>query len=238
MNLTIDIGNTRAKIILFEETEPIYEEVLSESLEEAVKRIISRFHPQRCAWCNVGGNEEEVTRILTHLPLPSTRLTGLTEVPIQVHYQSRATLGADRLAAVLGATTLHPQTDLLIIDAGTCITYDLIDAQGNYWGGNISPGLEMRLKALHQFTARLPLVKDDGEVPPIGNNTETAIRCGVIQGITHEIEGYVSQLRQTYPHLQLFLTGGSKFNFSSPLKEEVLNDPYLVARGLNRLLQL
>ena len=237
MNLTIDIGNTRAKIILFEETRPVYEEVLSESLDKAIERIVSRFHPERCAWCNVGKDEAEITQILKELPCPATQLTGLTNVPIKVHYKSKATLGADRLAAVLGATTLYPDTDLLIIDAGTCITYDLIDAQGNYWGGNISPGLEMRFKALHQFTARLPLVNESGEFPSFGNNTETAIRCGVIQGITYEIEGYVSQLKKTYPKLQVFFTGGSQFKFSSPLQEELLYDAYLVARGLNRMIQ-
>lgn len=236
MNLTIDIGNTRFKIILFEEETPVYEEILTEGLTAAVERIYTRFLPRKCAWCNVGGNEKEVQHIMESLPCPAIHLTGQTEVPLQVRYKSRKTLGADRLAAVLGATALLPHTDLLVIDAGTCITYDLVDAAGNYLGGNISPGIEMRLKALHHFTARLPKVEEAGPLPDIGCNTETAIRCGVTQGVTYEIEGYVGQLRKTYPQLQVFLTGGSHFDFSEALQERLRTDHYLVARGLNRLL--
>ena len=236
MNLTIDIGNTRAKIILFDKKTPVYEEILSGNMDKALERIVSQYKPEQCAWCNVGGNEEKFTQLLKKLPCPTIRLTGLSEVPVQVLYKSKETLGADRLAAVLGATSLYPETDLLVIDAGTCITYDLVDAQGNYYGGNISPGIEMRLKALHHFTARLPKIEEEGECPEIGDNTETAIRNGVIKGLTYEIEGYVKQWRNTYPHLKIFLTGGSKFDFSSPLNEELLTDRYLVARGLNRLL--
>ena len=236
MNLTLDFGNTRAKIILFNGQEPVHEEVLSGDLYEALQTITERFHPEKCAWCNVSGNDEELARAIATLPCPAIHLKGTTEVPLNVCYKTRNTLGADRLAAVLGATTLCPATPLLVIDAGTCITYDLVDAQGNYLGGNIAPGVEMQLKALHQFTARLPKVEADGELPEVGFNTETAIRCGVIKGATYEIEGYATRLRKEYPDLRVFLTGGSHFCFSDEFQRYLLTDAYLVARGLNRLL--
>ena len=236
MNLTLDIGNTRAKLILFDGDRPVHEEILSGDLKEALKNVAERFHPENCAWCNVSGNDEEIAQALQVLPCPKVHLTGMSAVPLNVCYQTRNTLGADRLAAVLGATALCPKTPLLVIDAGTCITYDLVDAQGNYLGGNISPGLEMRFKALEHYTARLPKVEAEGDLPEVGINTETAIRCGVVRGLLYEIEGYAAHLQQKHPHLQVFLTGGSNFNFSESFRKQLLTDAYLVARGLNRLL--
>ena len=236
MNLTLDFGNTRAKIILFDGKEPVHEEVLSGDLNEALQSIAERFHPDQCAWCNVSGNDEVLAEAIATLPCTAVHLKGTSNVPLNVCYKTRNTLGADRLAAVLGATTLRPGTPLLVIDAGTCITFDLVDAQGNYIGGNIAPGVEMRLKALHTFTARLPQVEAEGELPEVGFNTETAIRCGVVKGATYEIEGYATQLRKKYPNLKVFLTGGSHFSFSEEFKENLLTDRYLVGRGLNRLL--
>ena len=238
MNLTIDIGNTLAKLILFDGSEPIHEEILPKDLHEVLERITAQYQPERCAWCNVSGNDAEIEKALTILPCPVTHLVGTTEVPITVCYKTRNTLGADRLAAVLGATTLYPNTDLLVIDAGTCITYDFVDAKGNYLGGNISPGVDMRFKALHHYTARLPKIEAEGELPEMGLNTETAIRCGVIRGLTYEIEGYAHDLKMRYPNLRVFFTGGSNFSFSQPFCDQLLTDPYLVARGLNRLLNI
>ena len=241
MNLTIDIGNTCAKLVVYEGNTPIYEEVSKDQLEESIQSVCSRFHPEQCAWCSVSGNDEETRSILSRLECPVIQLTGTSQVPLNVCYQSKATLGPDRLAAVIGATTLMPDTDLLIIDAGTCITYDLVDAQGNYLGGNISPGVKMRFKALKQFTARLPYIETNGYIPEIGINTETAIRCGVFKGITYEIEGYIHELREKYPHLRVYLTGGNltgedKLSFSEKICKHFLTDSHLVSRGLNRLL--
>ena len=129
-----------------------------------------------------------------------------------------------------------PNTDLLIIDAGTCITYEVIDARGNYWGGNIAPGMQMRLRALHEFTARLPLVDPEGEVPGMGYSTETAIRSGVLRGMKYEIEGYIKSMRSKFPRLQVFLTGGNRINFDEDIKNLVFTDKYIVPRGLNKIL--
>ena len=113
---------------------------------------------------------------------------------------------------------------------------DYIDAHGNYWGGNIAPGMHMRLNALHEHTARLPLVSAEGVVPGMGYDTETAIRSGVLRGMKYEIEGYIRSMRRKYPELVIFLTGGDKINFDARVKNIILADEYIVPRGLNRIL--
>jgi len=134
--------------------------------------------------------------------------------------------------------TLVPQTDLMVIDAGTCITYDFVDARGHYVGGNISPGVEMRLEALHARTARLPRIDvDGGEVPDLGYDTDTAIRAGVVRGIGYELQGCIRHHQKRYPNLKIFLTGGDRYAFSDALRRNILTDSHLVARGLNRLLK-
>ena len=178
----------------------------------------------------------EVEQQLDALSFPILRFTPETPIPITNRYRSPQTLGADRLAAAVGASTSKPGRDLLIIDAGTCITYEVIDAKGNYWGGNIAPGMQMRLRALHEFTARLPLVTPEGNVPGMGYDTETAIRSGVLRGMKYEIEGYIRSMRAKYPHLLVFLTGGNRIKFDTTITDIIIADKYIVPRGLNRIL--
>lgn len=173
---------------------------------------------------------------LDRLRFPILRFTSETPTPITNRYRTPKSLGSDRLAAVVGASSLKPGKDLLIIDAGTCITYEVIDARGNYWGGNIAPGMQMRLRALHEFTARLPLVEAEGEVPGMGYDTETAIRSGVLRGMKYEIEGYIKSMRAKFPHLLVFLTGGNNISFDSNIKNSIFTDKYIVPRGLNKIL--
>ena len=136
----------------------------------------------------------------------------------------------------MGAYTQHPGHDLLIVDAGTCLTYEFIDRKGHYKGGCISPGLQMRLKALRAFTAKLPLIDSEGPHPEVGYDTETCIRSGVIQGMKFEIEGRIKYFQEKYPDLLVFLTGGDIFNFDSKIKNLIFADKYIVPRGLNRIL--
>jgi type III pantothenate kinase len=159
-----------------------------------------------------------------------------TPIPIRNLYRTPQTLGVDRLAAVIAAYTTKPHHPALVIDAGTCITYDFIDEHGQYQGGNISPGMEMRLKALHEFTSKLPKIEVSGETPDYGYSTETAIRSGVIRGIEHEISGYIQHLKKNYPSLLVFLTGGNEFSFDTNLKSGIFADGFLVLKGLNRIL--
>jgi type III pantothenate kinase len=141
----------------------------------------------------------------------------------------------DRLAAAVGAY-MQVKGNVLIIDMGTAITYDFVDSEGNYRGGNIAPGMQMRLKALHDYTARLPLVAAEGAHPHLGEDTETAIRCGVIDGIRYEIEGYLRQFFLKYHNLSVFFTGGDELYFEDEIKKRIFADKLLVLKGLNEIL--
>lgn len=236
MKLIIDIGNTVAKLVAFDGDEPIEEiRTCNNSLS-----ALGAFATKYAFTHGIVGTVKELTadaeEQLRSLHIPILRFSHQTPVPITNRYRSPQTLGADRLAAAVGARSLKPGKDLLIIDAGTCVTYEVIDAKGNYWGGNIAPGMQMRLHALHEFTAKLPLVSAEGDVPGMGYNTETAIRSGVLRGMKYEIEGYIRSMRNKYPKLLVFLTGGDKINFDSTIKNIIFADKFIVPRGLNKIL--
>ena len=179
-------------------------------------------------WCSVGADDALVETLLARTGWPTRRLVAAAEVGgVRLAYRTPHTLGVDRLAAVLGARSLQPQGHLLVIDAGTCITFDVLLADGRYIGGNISPGLSMRLAAMHAHTARLPLVDAQGELPLLGLDTPTALR-----GIAYEIEGYVRRLREEYGAISTFLTGGNRSDFPVSAESCTFADEYLVARGL------
>jgi type III pantothenate kinase len=160
-----------------------------------------------------------------------------TPVPITTGYETPATLGKDRLAAAVGANYLQPDKNILVIDAGTAITYEFIDSKGVYAGGNISPGLTTRFRALNHFTGKLPLVNETEDVPFIGSNTEMAIIAGVVNGIVFEMDGYIDTLKAQYKDFFVFLTGGHSFYFERRLKNHIFADPNLVLTGLNRILE-
>ena len=236
VKLIIDIGNTVAKMVAFRGDEPVDEIRAENGTLSGLDAFVDKHHFR----CGIVGTVRDLTAdedtALASLQFPLLRFCPDTPIPITNRYRTPETLGSDRLAAVIGASSLKPGKDLLIIDAGTCITYEVIDARGNYWGGNIAPGMQMRLKALHEFTARLPLVEAEGEVPGMGYNTETAIRSGVLRGMKYEIEGYIKSMRSKFPHLLVFLTGGNRINFDTNIKNIIFTDKYIVPRGLNRIL--
>lgn len=236
VNLVIDIGNTAAKIAVFERENPI--EVIRSSHEQLnqIDDLLKRYPIQRALLSTVVTLPQETEDYLAQLPIPLLRLTAQTPLPMKLCYKTPETLGPDRIAVCIEAAAVQPGHDLLVIDAGTCITYEFVSSKGEYLGGNISPGLEMRLKALNQFTSKLPLVDPHGDVPMAGYNTETAIRSGVINGIRHEIEGYIHQLRAKKPNLLVFLTGGNILNFDTNVKNGIFADELLLLKGLNRIL--
>ena len=237
MHLVIDIGNTSAKTAVFSQGE--IKEVMrcSNQSLEGLDVLCQQYPIKKGIWASVVSIHEKVQRQLQQLPFPMMEFTYQTPIPIQNLYQTPQTLGVDRLAAAIAAYTQKPHHPALVIDAGTCITYDFIDEHGQYHGGNISPGMEMRFKALHEFTSKLPKIQASGETPPYGFSTETAIRSGVIRGIEHEICGYIQHLKKNYPSLLVFLTGGNDFSFDTNLKSGIFADGFLVLKGLNRILE-
>ena len=237
MHLTIDIGNTRGKLVVFDEKGNPKAETITDG-----RTLENMAEFAACHQCRKGivsstiGLTKEAERHLDRLPFPVLRLTGKTPLPIRNRYRTPDTLGTDRLAAVVGAWTLQPGHNLLVVDCGTCITYDFIDSEGSYRGGNISPGVNMRLKALHEQTARLPLIAPNGETPEIGYDTATAIRSGVLLGIRNEIEGYIRRMQEKYPQVSVFLTGGDAINLAFQSDCTIFADDFIVPRGLNQIL--
>jgi type III pantothenate kinase len=236
MNLVIDIGNSSTKSAVFE-GETLLETVVKDGQStEGLADFFRKYAIHQAIASSVVELTDNMKDALKHLPTTLHWLNKETPLPIINLYETPETLGYDRIAAVVGAITRFPGKDILVIDAGTAITYEFIDATGHYHGGNISPGTNMRLKALHQFTSKLPLVSAEGRVLQLGKDTETAIRSGVMKGIEYEIKGYIEALKPKYPGLFVFLTGGETFSFDTSLKNIIFADKFLVLRGLNRIL--
>ena len=234
MTLLADFGNTRVKVAVWDGgvLRQVYcGPVLLESLSKAVEGM----DIDKGMWCSVHPLDHDVREWMFSLGL--TPLTASTPVPIRNDYSTRATLGMDRLAAAVGAWSMQPGQNLFVIDAGTAVTYDLISADGIFKGGNIAPGIELRLKALHEHTGALPMVPVQGSAPMLGNDTETAIRSGVLNGVRYEIEGYIRELESLYPSLLVFLTGGNADFFDIKAKSRTFAVPDLVLRGLARIVE-
>jgi len=237
VNLIIDIGNTNAKLAVFNNGE--IEKVLCchNHTLDGLSELCKQYPIEKGILSSVITLDDDIRQILHNLPFPIMEFTHKTPIPIRNLYQTPQTLGPDRLAAAIAANMLRPNEQILVIDAGTCITYDFIDELGQYHGGNISPGIDMRFKALQAFTGKLPLIACEGETPLLGKDTETAIRAGVKQGVSFEIDGYIRQLKKIYPSLLVFLTGGNEFSFDTNLKNTIFADVFLVLKGLNRILE-
>ena len=233
MNIVIDVGNTRAKAGIFSQEK--LEEKISFDTIAHLQQFLNNQSFQYALISSVGIATAEITSWVK-VTEKKWMLSPSLPLPIQIHYATPETLGVDRIAAVCGAFALFPEKNCLVIDAGSCITYDVLDQKGNYCGGSISPGLEMRLKAMHTFTARLPLVKVNQQVNLIGNSTESCLQSGALFGVLAEIEGIVEKYNQNYAELKVIMCGGDASLFENQLKPTIFAAPDLVLKGLNRIL--
>lgn len=239
MNLCIDQGNSRTKIALFDEQGHIKKSLVYKTFCSAdVERLFSLFPIYDSIISSVANIEPAVVNALHRLSRRFVLFDHTTPVPIRNKYDTPETLGQDRLAAAVGAVTLCPGQNLLIIDAGSAITYDFVSASGEYIGGNIAPGLKMRFSILHQMTQKLPLVEADENqlIPLFGRNTRDAITAGVVRGVTYEVRGYMESLVGQVDSFRTYVTGGSAAFIRNQLKEEVIFERNLVLIGLNRIL--
>lgn len=237
MNLTIDQGNTAIKIGVFEGDNLVSTLRFDRLDEKQIDQLLDEYPIEAAILSTVGNTSKIALDYLQKACRRFVRLSAQTPVPLVNQYGTPATLGVDRLASCVGANFLLPDTNLLVVDMGTCITLDVVTADGRFLGGNISPGMAMRFKALHQYTSALPLVDPDDDVPLFGNNTREAILSGVVQAIVYELEGYCENLSRKYPNLSLYLTGGDAFFFEKRLKSSIFVNPNLLLVGLNRILQ-
>lgn len=237
LNLVIDIGNNSSKFFLFQEDTIILRGRRENTSLNFIAEIAKEYGVKNIIVSSVVKfKDEEKEKLFAEHP-GTLWFTNAMPLPINILYRTPERLGSDRLAAAIGAIGEAPGKDILVIDAGSAITIDFVDAEGNFRGGNISPGIKMRLTALHQLTSRLPKVEKDGDTPTLGYDTETAIRSGVILGICHEIDGYINDFRQKYPNLLVFLTGGDEKTLIDKIKNRIFADKFLIAKGLNRILK-
>lgn len=213
----VDIGNTAVKVALFPE-EGTPEVLVADSLEKALEMTGTNSQTETgyCTTRNLNRDEEKIVR-----EKGWWRLTAERKLPIEVKYGSRHTLGADRVAAAVGAAALYPGRDLLVADLGTALTLDYVGGDATFHGGSISPGIAMRLKALHEFTSRLPMVDEAGEIPLTGHDTATAIRTGAVLGTAYEIAGAFCSLRKRAGASIILVTGGGGSAYFGIIKETV-----------------
>jgi type III pantothenate kinase len=236
-NLCIDCGNTRTKVGVFRSDALIFTEVYTILGISELIDLKKKFSFSACILSNVSAENVEIEKYLEKEFPFFILLNEKTKLPVKNLYEQPETLGKDRIAAVVGAVSLKPESDLLVIDAGTAITYDFVDADSVFHGGNIAPGIRMRSKALHAFTKRLPEVEPSENFGLLGKNTNSALLNGVMNGVVFEINGYFDALKIKYPELSIFLTGGDANYFVSTLKSPIFAEKYLVLIGLNRILQ-
>ena len=202
-------------------------------------KMLKDEHPQlnKIILSSVKAVEPEITGYLSGNFEFFLELDHLTRLPIENIYETPETLGKDRLAAAVGANELFPDQNLLIIDAGTAITYDLVSEKNQFVGGNISPGLEMRFKALNHFTGKLPLINYSNEFQPIGRNTTDAIRAGVQNGILFEMAQTIDLFNRNYQNLHIIMTGGDSNFFDKKLNYSIFVHFNLTLIGLNKILE-
>ncbi|MFC2126702.1 type III pantothenate kinase [Bacteroidota bacterium] len=233
MDIVIDSGNSVTKIGVFRDSEVSQVQEFS-NVNKAIN-FVNELKPQNVILSSVKFKPGEFIRSLK-IPGIFLVLNHNTPVPIKNSYDTPKTLGMDRLAAAVGAWSLFPNKNILIIDIGTCTTYDLIQDNGEFIGGSISPGIDIRFQSLHEYTANLPLVRNDWNYITPGQTTEDAIKSGVINGMIAECEGFIYQYQRIYSNLTIILTGGLYKLFESKIKGNIFAVPNLVITGLHRIL--
>lgn len=238
MNLILDIGNTNVKAAIFNEKKWLRQyDFKLENFKNHLAQI-EKEYPEisRTMLSNVGGLGTDDLGYLKDT-YQVYQLGAKSKMPFKNEYTTPETLGADRLALAAAAYFAYPNKNVLVIDSGTCITYDFLSENGSYLGGAISPGMEIRYKAMHQFTANLPLLEANGTIDLIGNSTHDSMHSGVLYGMVGEIDWMINQYRARFQHLTVILTGGTAHFFAEKLKNTIFANSKFLVEGLNYLLE-
>ncbi|HYX06746.1 MAG TPA: type III pantothenate kinase [Bacteroidales bacterium] len=237
MNLIFDIGNTQTKAAIYKNDKELFTESIPALTVSYIRNLIERFGPpERVILSSVSKEDSGIAEFLKTNTGYFIQLDERTLLPFQNLYETKNSLGKDRLAAIAGACNIFPGANVLVIDAGTAITFDFINDNNEFLGGNISPGLRMRFNALHNFTSKLPLLEPAESVELFGRNTNAAIISGIENGMIYEIEGCISGFRKKFPDLKVIFTGGDAIFFDKMLKSSIFVISNLVTLGLNRIL--
>lgn len=236
MNLCIDIGNTRAKVAIYDDSHESYYH-RSENLDtNLLEKLKTKYNLHRCILSTTRIVEAATMEYLAN-NFALLVLDENTALPIKNGYATPATLGKDRLSAAVAAHSIFGGQHCIIIDAGTCLTYNFIDSSGVYHGGNIAPGVSMRLQAMHAFTDKLPMVEQRYNSELFGNNTSTALQNGAVKGAIYELTSFIEQVFAKYGETKVILTGGDAIIFAKHLKFKIFAHPNLVLLGLNEILK-
>ncbi|SHF92137.1 type III pantothenate kinase [Flavobacterium defluvii] len=238
MVLTVDVGNTRIKAAVFEGSNVLENFIFEKKeLEEKIKKILEKF--QNCSDLIVSsvGSVEKQSFMNFENQLNVHFFSHEDIFPFHNKYATPKTLGIDRMILAAGATLKFPKQNRLVIDAGTCITYDFIDENDNYLGGAISPGLRLRYESLHNFTARLPLLNLEAPNSYIGNSTAQAIHSGVVNGFIYEIDGFIDEYRANFSNFIIILTGGDAEFLAKRLKNTIFANSNFLLESLNQTFQ-
>jgi len=235
MKLVLDFGNTLQKAAIFDGDEMVFlQEYKSLTLLE-LSALINKFPIEKAILSSVINHDEKIKSLLRS-SFSLVELNENTKVPLINKYKTIATLGKDRLAAIVAAQNIYPDNNILVVNAGTCITYDFINDNKEYYGGAISPGVQMRFKALNNFTDKLPLVKGRKEVELIGKTTEKSILSGVINGTYCEIKAMIEEYETKYKDLKIILSGGDRIYFDKRFNNSIFAISNIVLIGLNLIL--
>jgi len=235
--LCFDFGNTRLKCGIFLDGVLRETVVLEDDQPATIQALLDQYHPDISVLSSVVHHHEALESLLA-ARTRFHKLTHLSRSPLSTPVGKAETIGADRLAMMVGALSQFPDSHMLVIGLGSCITYNFVDKFRAFLGGSISPGMEMRFKSMHHYTAGLPLVKADWNYPLIGSDTRTNILSGVLMGMAKEIDGVIGAYQDRYNNLQVLMTGGDTLLFSDHLVQKVHTDPDLVFKGLYTIGQL
>ena len=237
MNLVVDIGNTLLKLAVFDGGRLVAQQCVGELREETFAGLLGGARAARAVVASTRGEAPAIVEAVRRHTDYLLEFTPATPVPIGNAYLTPATLGRDRLAAAVGAATLYPRRNALIVDFGTAVTLDFVSADGVFRGGCISPGMAMRFRALHEYTAALPLCDATDSAELLGRTTDEAVRLGVMNSLAFEIEGDIARMQGELEDLCVIFTGGDTNFFAKRIKNTIFANCNLVFWGLNRILE-
>lgn len=229
--LCFDFGNTRMKcgVFIIDNLTEVFD--LENDNNETIIQLLDKYKPEYTILSSVIDHNQKLEKLLAERSA-FIKLDSSTKLPFTTPVTKPETIGADRLALAAFAVYFYKGQNNLVISLGSCITYNFINKYNSFNGGSISPGMEMRFKALNYYTAKLPLVKVDWNFPLIGYDTNTNILSGVLLGMAAEIDGLVNEYKEKFENFNVLLTGGDTTNFVQHLKNKIFADPYLILKGL------
>ena len=238
MILTIDVGNTRVKAAVFEQNNLLQKDVFEiVSLVISIEKLISKFPKIKKIVVGSVKNVQKSAFVVFENNFEIHFISRKDPFPFKNLYKTPQTLGIDRLVLASGAVLQYPNQNRLVIDAGTCVTFDFIDQDNRYFGGAISPGLRLRYAALHQYTDKLPLLETENPENLLGNSTNQSIHAGVVNGLIFEIDGFIDQLKQEYSNFIIILTGGDAEFLAKRLKNAIFANSNFLLESLNHTFQ-